>query len=364
MREVLGCSESTYAYGYFHLVVFLYGFTCILGKLISYGALVLVWHRMAIASILYLCIPSVWTEIFRLSWRSRFTFLGIGVVVCCHWFTLYWSIKLGDSASITLACMGAGTLFTAILEPWLCGERFSPKDILAGIIVIFAVLQIYYSLPESSPDPSIHYGLAVAVGLVSAMLASLFDVLNKIHIEESTPLCIAALEMVAGTVLLTAITPIVYGEDTLWFPHFDISNLTIASMRSGPWDLIWVLILSVLCTNLAFYLQNEALHHLSAFTVNLLLNLEPVYGIVLGALLFHENEQLNFHFYIGTFIILGTVFCSSLVPDFEVPCYEPQQTALAAMRMKLETELTQQPKKEGRNLDSSEYSALQQDNRL
>jgi hypothetical protein len=115
--------------------------------------------------------------------------------------------------------------------------------------------------------------------------------------------------------LLTIVVPILYGEETVWYPSINVHKLNSTTLRTGEWDLIWVSILAVFCTNCTFYMSTKALRHISAFTSNLISNLEPIYGIILGAVIFHENQSLNFHFYIGTAIILGAVFSSSIVSE-------------------------------------------------
>lgn len=300
-----------------HFTIFLWGFTAILGKLISYGSFILVWHRMVITFLVYLLIPSVWIQFREISWRKFGIYFGIGLLVASHWLFFYGSIKLGDSASVTLACMGATSFFSSIIEPYMLSTPYSVKDIALGVVVIMGVLFIYYSLPHTNSSGG-SYKYAIASGLCAALVGSTFTVLNKKYIAESSPLLISAIEMGAGALVLTIITPALYGHSTQWYPTIDIHDMSLSSVRSGSWDLIWVLILSVVCTNLTFYLSTSSLHHISAFTANLSVNLEPIYGIILGALIFHENNDLNIDFYIGTSIILFAIFINPILSLFEV----------------------------------------------
>ena len=148
---------------------------------------------------------------------------------------------------------------------------------------------------------------------MSSILATVFSVMNKKYIELASPLVISCLEMTAGALVLSVVAPLMYGEQTLWFPNFNIHKLQLDQVREGPWDLIWVMVLSVLCTNLTFFLSTRSLKHISAFTSNLTVNLEPIYGILLGAIIFHENRQLNSEFYVGTLIILTAIFANPLL---------------------------------------------------
>jgi drug/metabolite transporter (DMT)-like permease len=299
-----------------HFTVFLWGFTAILGKLISYGSFTLVWHRMTIAFFVYLLIPSTYQELKKLNYNQVRAFCGIGIIVCMHWVSFYGSIKLGDSASITLACLGAVSFFSSILEPCILGSPYSKKDIMLGMVVVVGVLFIYYSLPNESSQVS--YGWAIVVGLISAFLASLFTVLNKKYIEQAPPLAISAIEMGAGSLCLSILVPIMYRKETQWTPNIEVHHLSAETLRTGSWDLIWVLILSLLCTNLTFYLSVFSLKNLSAFTINLTCNLEPVYGIVLGAIFFHENKSLNYEFYLGTSIILVAIFANPILDHYKL----------------------------------------------
>jgi hypothetical protein len=146
--------------------------------------------------------------------------------------------------------------------------------------------------------------------------ASLFTILNKKYIQQSTPLVISAIEMGAGSLLLTIVVPLMYGEDTQWYPTLHLHHLSSSSFRDGSLDLVWVLILSILCTNLTFYLSTYTLNHLSAFTINLTCNMEPIYGILLGAICFHENKSLNREFYLGTTVVLSAIVLNPILDYF------------------------------------------------
>ena len=283
---------------FLHLAVFLWGFTAILGKAISYGSFLLVWHRMVLAAVIYFCLPSVWRGVRKLPTRQVAAVMGIGLVVCAHWLAFYGSIKLGNSASITLACLGSNSFFTAILEPLLNRVSFRPIEIILGVLVMAGLGLIYHALPAAA-GPEIHYPLAIITGVFSAFLAALFTVLNGKVVQQATTLSIAALEMLAGAIMLSILVPFLANTQASLWPGFDPSH--------GQYDLLWVLLLVVVCTNLTFYLGTHALRELSAFTANVTVNLEPVYGIVLGAVIFHENRQLNLWFYLGTALILLAV---------------------------------------------------------
>jgi drug/metabolite transporter (DMT)-like permease len=182
-----------------------------------------------------------------------------------------------------------------------------------GLIVVLGILFIYFSLPENQPGHiakvgDVSYGWAVITGLLSAALAATFTTLNKANIHRAKPLAISTLEMMSGALILSLIIPLISSDPIVFLPPINLDILTINNIANGPWDLIWILLLALLCTNLTFYLGTYALNQLSAFTANLTVNLEPIYGIVLGALIFHENQDLNVWFYCGAAIILGAIF--------------------------------------------------------
>lgn len=315
MSIALVNTPRTKAFIALHSAVFLWGFTAILGKLISYGSLTLVWHRMALTALFYLALPQVWKQLKEVSFQTALTFMGIGLIVCAHWLTFYGSIKLGNSVSVTLACLGSASFFASIIEPIVLKTPFSKRDIAMGLIVILGVVLIYFSLPGNQIHQNknnISYGWAVITGLTSAALAATFTTLNKRNISRAKPLAISTLEMISGALALSFFIPFFAPESAQYLPNFKINDLNAQNLYSGPWDLVWILLLAIFCTNLTFYLGTYALKQLSAFTANLTVNLEPIYGIILGALIFHENEDLNLWFYIGTGIILGAIFTQAI----------------------------------------------------
>ena len=306
-------SPRTKAFIALHVAVFLWGFTAILGKLISYGSITLVWHRMMLTAIIYLLMPPVWKSLKGLSLNTIFIFLGIGLLVCAHWLTFYGSIKLGNSVSVTLACLGSASFFASIIEPLVLKQPFSKRDIYMGLIVVLGILFIYFSMPENQPGHvakvgDVSYGWAVITGLLSAALAATFTTLNKANIHRAKPLAISTLEMISGALVLSVVVALISTDHIPWLPSLNFDSLSLENIASGPWDLIWIILLALLCTNLTFYLGTYALNQLSAFTANLTVNLEPIYGIVLGAAIFQENKDLNIWFYTGASIILGAIF--------------------------------------------------------
>lgn len=306
-----------------HFAVFLWGFTAILGKLITTDSISLVWQRMTITALVYFCLPPVWKHLKSMTMKQILIFSGIGLIVLSHWVTFYGSIKLGNSVSVTLACLGSASFFAAIIEPLLLKQPFSKRNLLMGLIVVLGIIIIYLSLTSTeSKNPNLvnktntNYTLAIITGLLSAALAATFTSLNKKYINHGHPLAISVIEMFSGAVLLTLGFGL-FNPGSLVFPSIDIQLLTLENLSTGPWDLVWILILAILCTNLTFYLGTYSLQQLSAFTSNLTVNLEPIYGIILGAIFFQENQQLGYLFYLGATIILGAIFSQAYLSSKE-----------------------------------------------
>ena len=270
-----------------HIAVFLFGFTAILGKLITLKEIALVWNRLWIAVIGLAFIPGVIRGILKIPVAKRWTFVGIGVLVALHWITFYGSIKIGNNASITLACFATTTLFTSFLEPFITKSRVKAIEVFIGILVILGIVFLT-GVGEAYYD-------AIILGLISAFLAALFSVLNKKHIIGYNSISISVIELTSGFLFITLLiplTPYVLPQDT-WIP------------QGADWP--WILVLGLLCTSLAYVLALSSLKELTAFVSNLSINLEPVYGILLAMALLGEAEDLNLNFYIGAGIILMAV---------------------------------------------------------
>lgn len=280
-----------------HFCVVLWGFTAILGKLISLPALPLVWWRMLLVVALLMLLPRVWRGLRAMSPRLRWSYAGVGVLVALHWLTFYAAIKLSN-ASVGATCMALGTVFTALIEPWLTGKRLSKREVGLGVAVLPGVALVAGGVPDEML-------IGVAVGTVSALFVAFFGSLNKRLVEHGDPLSVTALEMAAGVAALTVLAPLcgllspAFGGDPFLLP--DLS------------DSAYLLTLAVLCTLIPFALSLMALRHLTAFGAQLAINLEPVYAIFLAIVLLGEQRELSPRFYLGVAIILGAVLVYPLL---------------------------------------------------
>ena len=268
-----------------HFVVLIYGFTAILGKLISLPADQLVWYRMLIAVItFYLFLRWNKTEL-SINRKQFFKLFGIGIIVAIHWITFFGAIKISN-VSVTLGCLATATLFTSLLEPFFFRKRINAVEVIVGLLIILGLYLIFRF--------ETRYTLGVIVALTSAFLGGLFTVLNKKMVIHQKASVISFYEMLGG---LAGIT--IY----LLFSGSVNSSLTLPS----PMDFVYLLVLGIICTAYAFAIQIDVMKHLSAYVVALTINLEPVYGIVMAYFLFGETEHMSGGFYLGTIIILTSV---------------------------------------------------------
>ena len=280
-------STQTKAHLQIHFCVLLWGFTAILGKLITLPALPLVWWRMLIVALALLLFPRVWRGLRAMPLKRLAAYAGIGVLVSLHWLTFYAAIKLAN-ASVGALCIALAPVFLALIEPWIARRRFDPRELLMGIGVVPGVALVLGGIPGGMVA-------GLVVGVLSAVFVAIFGALNKRMIEHGDPLTVTFIELGAGTAFLTLLAPLL--------PHHGPA-LPLPDMH----DVLLLLALSLGCTLLPFALALGALRHLSAFVVQMTTNLEPVYAIVLAIPLLGEQHQLDPLFYLGVAIVLGTVF--------------------------------------------------------
>jgi len=275
------------AYAMLHLAVVLFGFTAILGALIRLPALSLVWWRVLISSISLAFIIRGFGFLRTMPRIQILRFTGIGSIIALHWVAFFASVKLAG-ASVCLVCMATTCLFLSILEPLLFKKTFRRIDFLVALLIIPGMVMVVQNI-----DASRYTG--VLAGLVSAMLAALFSVLNKKYISDAKVWHISWIEMTSACLSLSLILILIYPWN--------------AGMRIWPEAMEWpyLLILGVLCTTVAHAMSLFSLQHLSAFALNLVINLEPVYGILLAVVILNENKDLNLGFYCGAALILMAV---------------------------------------------------------
>jgi drug/metabolite transporter (DMT)-like permease len=269
-----------------HIAVFLAGFTAILGKLIGLNEILLVWYRLLITVITLGILLLFKNKLRRIPLREVIKIAAVGAIVAVHWVAFYGSVKYGN-VSIAVVCISGAGFFTAFLDPLISGRKMSLIEIALGAVAIAGIYIIFDFHPQ--------FKLGILFGVISAILYSLFSIFNKKLVNRHSPEILTLYELGGGFVILSFITPFYlrYFPATYYLP-------------TGT-DWLWLLVMGWVCTVLCFDLQLKALKRLSAFTINLSYNLEPVYGIILAFIIFSENKALNMNFYMGFGLILVAV---------------------------------------------------------
>ena len=276
------------AYVELHIAVLLFGFTAILGDLIQLSAPVLVWWRVLITSISLLFLIRFGKTLREVPRRLILQYMGIGWLVALHWIFFFGAIKYSN-ASICLVCLATTSFFTSILEPFLLKQPVKGYEILLGLAIVPGMILIVN-------NTELEMMTGIWMGLLSALLASVFAILNKKLIDRTDPMTITFLELGSGWLLICLLLPVYF--------YFYPSEAFFPSVL----DLGYLLLLALLCTTFAYVLSLRALKYISAFASNLTVNLEPVYGIILAWIILSENEELSSGFYWGCLLIISVVF--------------------------------------------------------
>ncbi len=274
-----------------HSTVVLLGFTAILGALITLGAADLVWYRMLFGFVglwLFFVIRKI---PFVLPWRKVIPLLGIGVVVALHWITFFHAINVSN-VSVTLGVFASTTLFTSFLEPISQGRRIFWLEVVIGVVILFGIYLIF--------QYEFHYLTGILYALLSAFLNGLFVVLNRNISLRHHPSVISFYEMIGGFLFIS-----------LFFGF--TGGFSAGLFRISAADLFYLGLLGFVGTAYAFTAIVNVMKVLSAYTVVLSINMEPVYGIVMAHFFFPEDERMSAGFYLGTLIILVSVFAYPLI---------------------------------------------------
>lgn len=269
-----------------HIAVVLAGFTAILGKLITLNEAALVWWRLLMATTALLLLFALLKRSVKVPIKTAAQLLGIGALVGFHWLLFFGSVKYGN-VSIALVCFSASGFFSAILEPLVTGKKWQPVELLLGLICMGGIYVIFHFDAQ--------YKTGIILGVGAAALSALFSILNKQLVNAKVDgLQMTFWEMAGALVMLSLVMPLY------------ISMRGDAMLPVG-FDWLWLLILALVCTVWAFFLQLQALHYISAVTLNLTYNLEPVYGILMAFVFFGENKFLGNEFFVGLLLIAAAV---------------------------------------------------------
>lgn len=269
-----------------HIAIFLAGFTAVLGKLIHLNEAMLVWYRILFSVIGFWVLLAIQGQFIRLPLKSVLKIGGVGAVIALHWLFFYASVKYGN-ISIALVCLSAMAFFTSFIEPLFFRRKIDWFEVLLGMLAIAGIYIIFDFHPR--------FKVGIIFGILAALGSSIFPVLNKALLKSYTPKVLTFYELSGGLVFLTLIIPFYLK----WFP----ADYYLPT----PTDWLWLIVLVIACTILAFVLQLNALQKISPFTSTLSYNLEPLYGIIMGFVFFNEGSYFNSKFYLGLSMIMLTL---------------------------------------------------------
>jgi len=283
---------SKYKYHiWLHITVLIFGLTGVLGKLITIDSYLLVWYRVGIALICLMGYFMVTKFSLKISKKELIKTLLVGVVIAVHWVTFFEAIKQSN-VSVALVCFSSSTLFTALLEPLYFKRRIKLYELIFGVLIITGLYFIF--------SFEFKYLVGMILSVVSAALASWFTVLNGVLIKKTNAKLISFYELLGAFIVVSIYLLVNNG--------LDLSRFTVPVQ-----DIKWLLILGTLCTAFAFIMSVEVMKKISPYTVTISVNLEPIYSIILALIIWPESETMSFGFYMGTLIVIATIFLNAVL---------------------------------------------------
>lgn len=285
-------SDKLKNYLHLHLLVFIAGFTAILGELISIGSIPLVWFRMLIASIILIVYLKFRKFNLAVNFKAILKFCLAGIIIALHWITFFESIEQSN-ISIALAMFSTGAFFASFIEPLLFKRRIIWYEIVFGVMIILGVWLI--------TQTELKYLNGILLGVSSALFSALFAVINGQFVKRYSASIISFYEFISGVIFISLFILFFGGGFSAEF--FNLSNS----------DWIYLTILGSICTAYAFIAAVYLMKYISPYTVVLTYNLEPIYGIALAIMLFPVKEKMSLEFYLGTFIIFSVVILNGIL---------------------------------------------------
>lgn len=277
-----------------HLIVLIFGFTGILGKLIELPSEMIVLYRTSIACLALGLLIIFGKSMIKTEGRVKLKWFFTGFIVGLHWFFFFESIKL-STVSVALVALSSTALFTAVLEPLITKRKMKLYEILFSLLIICGMVVILRF--------EFQYIKGISFGLISAFLASLFTVLNSRFVVNQSSVNISFYELLGGACFIMMLISVINSDSLAIFPSVS--------------DIIYLMILAIVATALAFVVSISVMRKLSPFTVSLTINLEPLYGIILAVLIFGQEELMSIGFYIGFILILSTILANAVLKKRE-----------------------------------------------
>ena len=281
-----------------HIMVIFLGFTGVLGKLITLETPYLVWHRMFIAFIALFLFLLFKKQIKTINKKDILPLLGIGAIVALHWFFFFGAIKVAN-ISVAVICLATSSLFSAFMEPMFFKRKLLKYELLFGLIVFGALSFMLYEKPENN---EINYALGYIYGIASAFLGTLFTMFNGRYINKVDAAKITMVEMLGGVIVIS-----------LYF--FFIGDYSVFTTPLITSDIIYLILLGTICTAGIFVWMTEIMRHITPYALIMAINLEPIYSIIIGIIIFSDTEVMNLSFYLGSSIILFIVFLDGYIKN-------------------------------------------------
>lgn len=268
------------------MAIFLAGFTGVMGRLITLNEGLLVWYRLLITATTMWIVFSLTKKLQSISFKDILKISGVGVIAAMHWVTFYGAIKYSN-VSVALVCFSSVGFFTALLEPLFYRKRIVPIEVLLGLMVIAGIYIIFHFDPE--------YKTGIIVGIISAVLIAVVMILVRQFVQRINSETFLTWQLTGAFLGLSILMP-------FYLYLFPTKHILPSST-----EWVWLFVLAWFCSVIAFQFSTKALKHLSAFTVNISYNFEPLYGILMAFALFGENKELDWSFYIGLAMIILAV---------------------------------------------------------
>jgi drug/metabolite transporter (DMT)-like permease len=276
-----------------HLMVLFLGLTGIFGKLISLPSIQIVWYRMVIAFISLFIFLSIKKQLFNISKKDFLGILGVGILVTFHWLCFFQSIKVSN-VSVAVVCLATSSLFSALIEPIFFKRKLLAYEVIMGIVVFGALLFIMGTETK--------YIWGYIYGILAALLGTLFTLFNAKYINKAGAAQITMIEMLSGLIIVSLI--LILQQDYTVFTSLISIN-----------DFTYLVILGTLCTAMIFVWMTEIMRHITPYSLIMAVNLEPIYSIIIALIIFGDNEFMSTSFYIGSLIIIGTVFFEGYIKN-------------------------------------------------
>ena len=280
-----------------HFTILIWGFTGIIGKFLDLSGLQsseVVFWRMLIGWLTLLLYLILTNQNIKVSSTTLAKLLGNGILIGLHWYCFFEAIARSN-VSIALVFMSTTALFTSVAEPIVSKKKFIPKELITGVLVILGIIIIVNDLDYSeNPD----FKIAIFYALISALLAAFFSVINSVLVKETKSAVISLYELFGGFVFI-AIVFIFSGD------------IVISKLSINKTQILWLFLLGTICTSFAFLIGVYVMKFIPAYTVNLSVNLEPIYAILLAILIFKKSEVMTLNFYLGSAIVVGSILLNA-----------------------------------------------------